>query len=318
MSIHKILHTLLTVAVGGLASSCESNFTGADIDEGQHVGILYCVADAGDDIEVSAYGSASYSDTARYTVIDYATVSIIINGAIRSFATIPAGGTEVAFEGVEHAGGDEMTIMVQSPQLGNELIGTTTIMERTPIERIDTATIDNGSTLRVTTYIRDDKESEDYYRLEFGARTWTDGRAEDVSLRCRYLSSAFTSVGMTMWADESGAGLIDDTRLSTLSNGLSPLNISTQRGYLAPLIWSSDSVGIFVRLSHISADYYSYLQTVSLASASNILPIFTFTSIHSNVAGGLGLVVSATTDEVVMMIDNEEEAVEDEDDAATE
>lgn len=314
MPLREILHTLLTTAAVAAMQSCESDISGFDTDDNRHVGVLYCVYEPGQDIEVNVYGSASYSDTAKYTVLNNTMVSVLVNGTIAQFAYLTEGVTRVRFNDLGLPEGSELTIMAQSADLDDALTGSAEVMEHTPIERIDTALINNGNSLLITTYLKDDKQSKDYYRLELRARSWKGGQATDVALRCRFLSAAFSSAGTTMWSDYEAAGLFDDTRLARLPNGLSPLNISTQVGDIDPIVWSADSVGLVMRLMHITYDYFTYLQTTDQAANSTLLPIFSFSTVHSNVSGGLGIVGASTTDEKAFVVvrneENEEEGQE--------
>lgn len=311
MSVYKILNPLLALLVAASLAGCESEATGIVVNDGQHVGILSCVAEDGESLVVNVYGSASYSDTARYTVIDNVTVSVIVDGAVRQFAYMGDGATSVSL-GIAGVGeGEVMTIEAQSPSMST-LSGSTEIMRKRGIERLDTLTISGGTTLRMTAYIRDSVETDDYYQLRALVRSWRDGEVTESALKCEYISTAFTAASSVVTNESTG--LFDDTRLVTLSNGLSPLTFTTSWADIHTEQGASDSAVVVVRLSHLSGDYYTFLQTSAQAQEYIFLPIFSMTSVHTNVSGGLGIVGSVARDEVELRL----ETTEQEEDASAE
>ncbi len=320
MSVYKILNPLLALWAVTALAGCESDATGIIVNDGQHVGILSCVAEDGENLVVNVYGSASYSDTARYTIIDNVTVSLVVNGAVRQFAYMGEGETSVLLGPAGVGEGEVMTIEAQSPSMST-LSGSTEIMGKRRIERLDTLTISGGTTLRLTAYIRDSVATDDYYQLRTLMRSWRDGEMTESALKCEYISTAFT-VASSVGTNES-TGLFDDTRLATLSNGLSPLTVTTSWADIRTEQSASDSAFVVVRLSHLSSDYYTFLQTSVQAQEYIFLPIFSMTSVHTNVSGGLGIVGSVASDEVEIRMETtgqeedasvEEEEHEDESD----
>ncbi len=311
MSIYKILNPLLALWVAASLAGCESDATGIVVNDGQHVGILSCVAEDGENLVVNVYGSASYSDTARYTVIDNVAVSLVVDGAVRQFAYMGEGETSVSLGMAGVGEGEVMTIEAKSPSMST-LTGSTEIMCRRRVERLDTLTISGGATLRLTAYIRDSAATDDYYQLRTLMRSWRDGEMTESALKCEYISTAFT-VASSVVTNES-SGLFDDTRLATLSNGLSPLTVTTSWTDIRTEQDASDSAFVVVRMSHMSADYYTFLQTSAQAQEYIFLPIFSMTSVHTNVSGGLGIVGSVARDEVAIRL----ETTEQEEDASAE
>lgn len=295
MSIYKILYPLLAILAAATLSGCESDATGIVVNDGQHVGILSCVVEDGEELVVNVYGSASYSDTARYTVIDNVAVSLVVDGVQRQFAYIDEGATSVSFGTVDMDGGEVLTVEAQSPSVAT-LSGSTEIMGRSEIERLDTITISGGATLRLTAYFRDSVATDDYYQLRTLMRSWKGGEETESELKCEYISTAFTVASSVV--TNGSTGLFDDTRLVTLSNGLSPLTVTTSWADIRTEQNASDSTALVVRLSHLSADYYTFLQTSVQAAEYIFLPIFSMTSVHTNVSGGLGIVGSAARSEV--------------------
>lgn len=66
MSIYKILNPLLALCVAASLAGCESDATGIVVNDGQHVGILSCVAEDGESLVVNVYGSAVFGHGTIY------------------------------------------------------------------------------------------------------------------------------------------------------------------------------------------------------------------------------------------------------------
>ncbi len=294
MSIHQILHSLLSIPLLVLVTSCESDATGIFVVGGQQTAILSCIISQGDDITVHVYGSASYSDTARLTIIDGVTVTATINGAVRQFAYMPEGQTSVTLPPMTLEPDETVTISARAPSIADEVYGSTQVMPQTRVERLDTLSLDDSQTLRLTAYLRDSTQTDDFYQIEVGIRSWVNSDSSYTTLNCQYLSTAFVGTTSSLAASVRSLGIFDDTRLQTLPNGLSPVTLTASWPDIRLAQWAADSAALIVTLHHISQDYYTFLQTSAQAQNYLFLPIFSTSSVHTNVSGGLGLVGSST------------------------
>lgn len=303
MSLREIFNTLLTVSLVALTQGCETDATELMPDSGSRVAVMTCLAETGREITVHLTASVPYSDTAVYSTVGAADVTLAVNGNIRQSLHLDEGQTSVTFTALAVKAGDELTVEANAPQLNAKLSGHTRMESPTAIEGMDTLTLRDGTTLRITTFLTDDKATTDYYQIEVRSRAYRGGAAKDSVLKCDYLSSAFTDAGGAFGTQSSLIGLFEDTRLIRLANGRSPMTLTTAwDGLTAALRGTPDSATVAVRLYHHTEDYYTFLQTAAQAQRYVFLPVFSTGRVFSNVSGGYGIVSGMAYDEVEMRV----------------
>lgn len=303
MALREIFHTLLTASLLALAQSCETDATGLMPDSGSKVAVMTCLAEAGRDITVHLTASVPYSDTAIYSTVGEADITLSLNGNVRHSLHMDAGRTSVTFTALRTKAGDELKVESYMPQMNARLSGSTRMMTPAAIESVDTLTLRDGATLRITTFLTDDNATTDYYQLEVRSRAYRGGTAKDSVLECEYLSGAFSDAGGAFGTHSLLIGLFDDTRLIRLANGKSPLTLTTAwDGLTAALRGATDSATVAVRLYRHTEDYYTFLQTAAQAQQYVFLPVFSAGRVFSNVSGGYGIVSGMAYDEVEMRI----------------
>lgn len=303
MALREIFHTLLTASLMALAQGCETDATGLMPDSGSRVAVMTCLAETGRDITVHLTASVPYSDTAVYSTVGEADVTLSVNGNIRRSLHMDAGQTSVTFTAPTVKAGDELKVEANMPQMNAKLSGSTRMMAPTAIESVDTLTLRDGATLRMTTFLTDDNATADYYQLEVRSRAYRGGVAKDSVLECEYLSGAFSDAGGAFGTRSLLIGLFDDTRLIRLANGESPMTLTTAwDGLTAALRGATDSATVAVRLYRHTEDYYTFLQTAAQTQQYVFLPVFSAGRVFSNVSGGYGIVSGMAYDEVEMRI----------------
>lgn len=314
MAFHKIFHTLLAPLAASsaalLASGCETDATGIKITAGDRVGVLTCLFDPGEDVVVDVRGSASYSDSALHTSFGEVTVALTVNSDVTHYRRISGGSTAVSFGRLGLREGDRVWIEASIPEIDATLDGFVTVLGKREIERITTQMPQRGSTLRISTFLRDEPRTADFYQLEVRGRTYVGGVAADTIVGCEYVSPAFGDVGSSPASTVRPMGLFDDTRLDGNAEGLQFVTLNAPWEALAAHPADvTDSAMLVVRLYRHTEDYFTFLKTAAQASQYTFLPVFNTASAHTNVVGGYGIVGSIVCDEVELKLDTENRTV---------
>lgn len=310
MAIHKIFHTLLASLAASsaalLASGCETDATGIKITAGDRVGVLTCLFDPGGDVVVDVRGSASYSDSALHTSFSEVSVALTVNSEVTHYRRISGGATAVSFGRLGLREDDNVWIEASIPELDATLDGFATVLGKREIERVATQAPRRGSTLRISTFLRDEPRTADFYQLEVRGRTYAGGVASDTIVECEYVSPAFGDVGSSLASSVRPMGLFDDTRLDSNAEGLQFVTLNAPwEALTAHPADVTDSTMLVVRLYRHTEDYYTFLKTAAQASQYTFLPVFNTASAYTNVVGGYGIVGSIVCDEVELKLDTE-------------
>lgn len=297
-------------AVALLVAGCETAATGIKITAGDRVGVLTCLFEPEGDIVVDVRGSASYSDSALYTLFDEVSVALTVNSDVTHYRRIAGGSTAVSFGSLGLSEGDYVWIEASIPELDATLDGFVSILGKRDIERVSTLTPRRGAVLRITTALRDDPRTADFYRLEVRGRAYVGGVATDTIVECEYVSAAFSDVGNSLASTSRPMGLFDDTRLDRDAEGLETVTLVAPWDALAAMPSDeADSTMLVVRLYRLSDDYYTFLKTAAQASQYTFLPVFNTASAFTNVGGGYGIVGSIVFDEVELRLDTDSRTV---------
>lgn len=296
--------------MASLVAGCETDAKGFKITAGDRVGVMTCLFEPEGDIVVDVRGSASYSDSALYTQFDEVSVALTVNSDVTHYRRMAGGVTAVSFGSLGLGEGDDVWIEASIPEIGATLDGYVSVLGKRDIERVSTLTPRRTSVLRITTALRDDPRTADFYRLEVRGRAYVGGAPVDTIVECEYVSSAFSDVGNSLASAVRPMGLFDDTRLDRDAEGLGLVTLTAPWDALvATPVDVADSTMLVVRLYRLSDDYYTFLKTAERASQYTFLPVFNTASAFTNVGGGYGIVGCVVFDEVELRLDTDTRTV---------
>lgn len=312
MPLREILHKLLTmplskaryaltsaliITLAAIATSCETDATDIDISGSKSASVMTSIFGPTAPIGVYIASSVAYTSGENVATVGDATVSLYVNGDLRSIAAVEEGQTSVEFGGQDLAEGDSVTITADIAS-GGELRASAVVMPTVSIEQADTSTSINKQRLSFSIVMSDPDTSTDFYRIDVHRITYAAGQTTDTVVACNYASAAFH--GLTSDALQTNTtGIFPDERLRKNTRGQSTLRLSVLWSDLTQPAeaWETDSVVVAVRLHHLSEDYYNFLTTSASASSYVILPVFGSASVASNVEGGYGIVACDVYDE---------------------
>lgn len=241
------------------------------------------------DVVVNLYGSVSYSDTAKFSVVDDASVSLFVNDTVEYAGHISGGRTSVRFVGARVRPGDKVDVVAVTPS--DRLEAHSEMLY--PVS-IDFASADVSSqadsVLNLSVVMLDPAETADYYQIVCYRRLLSlDGSERMSRLKCTFNDYLFYVGGPAMSNSEvlSNEGVFTDMLLNGRRRTLK------FEASLADVYADADEASrIFVDiyLYRHTVDYYDYLRTSLVAQSYVLLPVFGLSSVFSNVDGGVGIV----------------------------
>ncbi len=305
MALHKILHKILesmnrlSLTSAGIAltlavAACETTLD-IDVPVNQTLVMTAFFSDP-DTADISVYKCVGYNDTAQFATVDEVQISLYVNNVLRTTETIADGSVTATFRDLNLCIGDSVAVEVTAD--GEEVLSAKTkILQTVEIVKLDTLTSASATdrlTCQVT--LSDPASESNYYQIRMLKRTIdADGRETSTAIDGDYYDYLFLvsqTAGIISTSEDNTLGIFND---ELIDGRTYTLNFTVEKSLLEP---TADDEQVFVDfyLCHLTYDLYTYMAKAEAAADYLILPIFSNSTVYTNVDGGYGIVGSVAMD----------------------